>query len=321
MFDKIDTVLIGTSLSEMSDDVVRAGLNVARSSGARVCLVHAFLPHWAYNGGPYLSESFIQETLEVERSLAEKNLREQADRLGIRAEEIVRLIVAYGPPHRVVMDAAEEVSADLLVVGSTESPQLSKLFGSTADRVIRKANRPVLMVRGPLRSPLRRVLLPVDLSPVSAAAFRRGLSVLTWIAPDLDTRFEAVFVASPRDRGLMLEERGTALPADMAEQSDLERFVARNAAWCGREIETRLLYGEVEEEIRNFASGWNADLIVVGTHGRGGFERFLLGSVAADVVRRGPASVLVIPPEPAPEAVRPQVGEKAAAAVGTMAFI
>ena len=203
------------------------------------------------------------------------------------------------------------------MVGSTESPQLSKLFGSTADRVIRKASRPVLMVRGRLHG-LRRVLLPVDLSPVSAAAFRRGLSVLTWIAPDLDTRLEAIFVASPRDRGLMLEERGEPVPADLAEEHDLEKFVARNAAWCGREIETRLLYGEVEEEIRNHAGEWHADLIVVGTHGRGGFERFLLGSVAADIVRRGPVSVLVIPPEPAPEAIRLPRAE--AASVAHMSF-
>ncbi|PYQ68253.1 MAG: universal stress protein, partial [Acidobacteria bacterium] len=74
-----------------------------------------------------------------------------------------------------VIEAAEEMNAGLIVVGSTESPQLSKLFGSTADRVIRKATRPVLMVRGRLQSPLRRVLMPVDLSPLSAVAFRRGL--------------------------------------------------------------------------------------------------------------------------------------------------
>jgi nucleotide-binding universal stress UspA family protein len=60
----------------------------------------------------------------------------------------------------------------------------------------------------------------------------------------------------------------------------------------------------VEEEILKRTGDWEADLIILGTHGRGGFERFLLGSVAADVVRHGTASVLVIPPELAPEAVR-----------------
>src|SRR3954470_4293986 len=44
MFEAIETVVIGTSLTELSDDVVRAGLEVARAAGARVCLVHAFQP-------------------------------------------------------------------------------------------------------------------------------------------------------------------------------------------------------------------------------------------------------------------------------------
>jgi nucleotide-binding universal stress UspA family protein len=95
---------------------------------------------------------------------------------------------------------------------------------------------------------------------------------------------------------------------------ELETFVNRNAAWSGRRPGARLLHGEVEKEIRERAGEWEADLVVLGTHGRGGFERFLLGSVAADVVRLGAASVLVIPPELASEAVQTPVREVAARA-------
>ena len=95
----------------MSDDVVRAGLEVARAAGARVCLVHAFQPQWAYSAGPYLTETFIQETLQVEKDLAERRLAEQASRLGIRKEESAGSVIAYGPPHRIVIEAAEEIDA------------------------------------------------------------------------------------------------------------------------------------------------------------------------------------------------------------------
>jgi nucleotide-binding universal stress UspA family protein len=304
MFDTLKTVLIGTSLTEMSDPVVRAGLDAARASGARVFLVHAFQPQWAYAGGPYLSEAFIQETLEAERTLAEKNLVDQIARLGIRPEELAGRAVAYGPPHRVVIDAADEVKADLVVVGSTESPQLSKLFGSTADRVIRKADWPVLMVRGDLAVPPRRVLMPVDLSPLSGLAFRKGLTVLRQLAPVSGVEIEALFV---------MEGSGHPLASEGATRHELETFVLRNAAGTGRQVSTRLLQGPVEEEIRKRTEKWKADLIILGTHGRGGFERFLLGSVASDVVRHGPASVLVIPPELAPETVRVPAREQVAA--------
>jgi nucleotide-binding universal stress UspA family protein len=313
MFETIDTVLIGTSLTELSDDVVRAGLDVARASGARVGLVYAFQPQWAYSAGPYLTETYIQETLEIEKSLAEQRLADQIARLGIRKEEIAGKVIAYGPAHRVVIEAAEEMNASLIVVGSTESPQLSKLFGSTADRVIRKAMRPVLMVRGRLEVPPRRVLMPVDLSPLSAVAFRRGLEILGQIARGPGLELEALFVISPQDRDLLA---GKDLPpaSETAALEELDGFVNRNAAWSGRRPGTKLLFGEVEKEIRERAGEWQADLVVLGTHGRGGFERFLLGSVAADVVRRGEASVLVIPPELAPEAVQTPVREVAASA-------
>lgn len=311
MFETIDTVVIGTSLTELSDDVVRAGLDVARASGARVGLVYAFQPQWAYSAGPYLTEAFIQETLDIEKSLAEQRLADQIARLGIRKEEIVDTIIAYGPPHRVVIEAAEEMSAGLIVVGATESPQLSKLFGSTADRVIRKAMRPVLMVRGRLPFPPKRVMLPVDLSPLSAVAFRKGLEILGQIARDPETQLEALFVISPQDREL-LGARDLAPASEAAALEELETFVSRNAAWSGRRPGAKLLYGEVEKEIRERAGEWQADLVVVGTHGRGGFERFLLGSVATDVVRRGTASVLVIPPELAPAAVHTPAREVAA---------
>jgi len=310
MFETLDTIVIGTSLTELSDDVVRAGLDVARASGARVGLVYAFQPQWAYSAGPYLTEAYIQETLEVEKSLAEQRLADQIARLGIRKEEIAGKVIAYGPAHRVVIEAAEEMNAGLIVVGSTESPQLSKLFGSTADRVIRKATRPVLMVRGRLAVPPRRVLMPVDLSPLSAVAFRRGLELLGQIARP-ETELEAAFVISPQDRELFAAQ-DLAPASEAAALEELDSFVNRNAAWSGQRPGTKLLYGEVEKEIRERAGEWQADLVVLGTHGRGGFERFLLGSVAADVVRRGEASVLVIPPELAPEAVQTPVREVAA---------
>ncbi|HET9229362.1 MAG TPA: universal stress protein, partial [Thermoanaerobaculia bacterium] len=65
MSKKIETVLIGTSLTEASDQVVRAGLKVARAAGARVVLAHAFPPHMIYGGAPYVPE--LPEVMEAEK--------------------------------------------------------------------------------------------------------------------------------------------------------------------------------------------------------------------------------------------------------------
>jgi nucleotide-binding universal stress UspA family protein len=290
---KIKTVLIGTSLTEMSDPVVRAGLAVARAAGAQVMLVHAFQPQVIFGGGaPYVPDVFLEESIEAERAAVERRMAEQIARLGIPGEEIAGRRVEFGAPHRVLTEIAETSNADVVVVGSAESPRMAKMFGSTADRVVRKSLRPVLVVRGPVEMPPERVLLPVDLSPVSAEAFRRGLDLLGELSPSPALRLEALYVVAGHDPGLF----GPGEAREEEVERDLDRFVTRNSFRSPHKVETRVGHGEVEDVIRARSAEWDADLIVLGTHGRGGFERFVLGSVASDVVRRGSASVLVIPP-------------------------
>jgi nucleotide-binding universal stress UspA family protein len=315
MRKKMGLVVIGTSLTEMSDPVVRAGLAVARAAGAKIVLVHAFQPNAAYGGGaPYVPDVFLEEAVAAERAQVECRLADQAARLGVRGEELAATRVELGSPYRALTEAAESLGADLLVVGSSESPRLAKVFGSTADRVVRKSLRPVLVVREGFRLPPERVLLPVDLSPLSAEAFRRGLDLLDQIAAEPSVRLEALHVITGRDYGLF-EVQGPPEPSEAEAVRELQSFVALNACRGPRKVETRLDYGEVEERIRARGDEWGADLIVIGTHGRGGFERFLLGSVAADVVRRGKASILVIPPVVEVRESRPRLAREAAAVV------
>jgi nucleotide-binding universal stress UspA family protein len=84
----------------------------------------------------------------------------------------------------------------------------------------------------------------------------------------------------------------------MAEQ-ELGRFV--DGVRQGRTVERRLRVGEVVPEILAEIDAFAADLVVLGTHGRGGFERFLLGSVAEYLARAATCNVLIVPPRAAGE--------------------
>jgi len=186
------TVLIGTSLGSESEQVVRAGLAVARKTGARVVLVHALhlepLPV-AFGAGPQLESELIAGATE--------ELAEQAARLGLGAPELAASIARVGPPHRVLSEAAKQRNADLIVVGATGSgPFAAELLGSTADRVLRQAPCPVLIVRGELAVPPRRVLAAVDLSTLSGDAFRCGLHLLAQVAGRDEVGVRAVYALS-----------------------------------------------------------------------------------------------------------------------------
>ncbi len=313
MLKKIETVLIGTSLTEASDEVVRTGLKLARTARARVVLAHAYSPTTAYGGAPFVPEVAMDEVMEAERQALRRQMTNQADRLGLKAEELAGMILEPGPAHQMIMATARRKAADLIVVGATESPRLSKLFGSTADRVVRKATCPVLVVRRELPIPPTRVLLPVDFSFLSAEAFREGLNVLGALCRDVTPatnlpELEAMYVVTELDRRLFASDEAPE-QAEIHSREEMGRFLDRHTLDSALKVVPRIVTGFVEDEILLRIREWEPTLVVVGTHGRGGFERFMLGSVATRVIRDGGANVLVVPPAAARQ--QPETVQKA----------
>jgi len=112
---------------------------------------------------------------------------------------------------------------------------------------------------------------------------------------------QALFVAADFCRQHQLA-RLSPSEGELFSDRELRHFLARHRrdAWP---VEPRVTTGTVEAEILDRIEEWCPDLVILGTHGRGGFERFLLGSVAATVAREGTSNTLVIPPQAAREAV------------------
>lgn len=291
MSKSLKTLVIGTSLTEASDSVVRTGAAIARATGASPWLIHAYLPLIL---GPEagLDARWIEEEV---KDLRER-ITEQARRTGLSSlagfsPEQVRLQV--GAPHREIFDLASRVKADLVVVGAAESPE--GILGSTADRVIRKAFCPVYVVRSEAAFPPSRVEFPVDLSAISAHALGRGLAFLEQLGvPAADT--EALFVLSPFEVGGSIHFTPEQIERFATEE--LHRFLAANVLPGGRRPPlARVRTGYAREEILAALAERRADLAVLGTHGRSGFERFVLGSVAVGVLRGASCNLLVVPPE------------------------
>lgn len=126
---------------------------------------------------------------------------------------------------------------------------------------------------------IRHLLCPVDLSESSALALRHATALRSVLDGDLTI----VYVRTAR-------ESATGRSLD-----GLETFVA---SIPGVAVSARLLEreGEPVSEILTTAGAVASDLIVMGTHGRTGLQRLLLGSVAERVIRRSPVPVLTVPP-------------------------
>lgn len=288
--DKIRTVLIGTDLDRDSDALVSTAGQVARAAAAKVHLAFSFAPPLVYMGE--LGAGVDDSSLAREEQQAREALAEQARHAGVAEDG---LHVRRGAPHRMLPEVAEAIGADLLIVGATAGGRLHRRLGSTADRVLRRAPCPVLVVRGGLRVPPEKVLAPVDLSPLSAEAFRHGLAVLAEIGGATLPETEALFVLSVIQRQTSFQF--TPEQVDRFATQELERFVEAHAGNATGQVKRRVRTGNTREEIFAEIADYRPDLVLLGTHGLGGFDRFAIGSVAADVAREAPCSVLVVPPK------------------------
>jgi universal stress protein A len=146
------------------------------------------------------------------------------------------------------------------------------------------------VVRGDLRLPPRRLVVPVDFSPLAASTLRTGVALAAQMRWGEAAPIEAVYVLTPPAYNGRQQLEASAMRSRAA--AALERFAATEAGAAG--VGDTLLFGDPPAEISSHLSP--SDLLVLGTHGQGGFERFLLGSVASDVLRNAPCSVLLVPP-------------------------
>jgi nucleotide-binding universal stress UspA family protein len=148
----------------------------------------------------------------------------------------------------------------------------------------------------PMTTAIRKILVPVDFSPHSSHALQVGL--------DFCRRFDAalgiVHVYEPivyaGVDGFLLPPSATeqTLPALRQREKQLEMAADEARAAGVRAVETALLQGVTFNEITRYAREGSYDLIVLGTHGRTGFGRVLIGSVAERVVRTAPGAVLAV---------------------------
>ncbi|MFY9822112.1 MAG: universal stress protein [Thermoanaerobaculia bacterium] len=291
MSNTLQTIVIGTSLSETSDDVVRTGVAIARATGATPWLVHVH-SHPISSAelfGP-VDGTWLEELAATLRG----RLAEQAQRTGLSALPKFapdQVHLGMGSTYGEIVELARKVKADFIVIGGSEGGALHRiLVGSTADGIIRQAPCPVLVVHSAAAFPPARVEIPVDLSPISANALRQGLDFLARLGVGL-AGTEALFVLNPLEVAGSLQF--TPSQVEHFALDELRRFQKLNGAGA---VLSQVRSGYPAEEIPAVLKEKDSDLVILGTHGRQGFERLMLGSVALGVMHRATCNLLIVPP-------------------------
>jgi nucleotide-binding universal stress UspA family protein len=146
---------------------------------------------------------------------------------------------------------------------------------------------------------IRRILCPTDLSDVAPRAVGHALALARFHQAEI----ELAYVSEPLLPGPVAPASyppwAILDPAVRGRLRDALEALAAPAAGTSTPVRIGVYEGRVVAEILDRARSWPADVVVMGTHGRGGFERWVLGSVTEKVLRKAPCPVLTVPP-PAP---------------------
>jgi nucleotide-binding universal stress UspA family protein len=281
-------------LSEDADLAVVAAHDIAERFGSRLVFVHAVpYPAPAQVLFPHLVQGTTDRLLAVSRVASDTVSARVASLTGRRAEDI-DIRVDVGAPDEVLVETAEESGADLLVIGVQGSDSEGRGLGATAVRIARHAHCPVLVVRnGPAKGP---ILAATDLSDPAQGALSQG----ALFATKRDEPLVALHVVDYSPIMVVPEAFGPGIPIPVPEEEHkailkaagdrLGEVLATLEIKADRLIEE----GAPSERIVAVAEQIEASLVVIGTSGGGGLRRMLLGSVAEDVLRTAPCSVMLV---------------------------
>jgi nucleotide-binding universal stress UspA family protein len=280
-------IVVAVDAEGLADHALRAALDLARKLGAKVEVVHAVgsaLPHWEYVDDPraaarnagLVTTAWKAATAHVERVLAD--VRHE----GVSARDLVRVIA--GPAAKVILDEAQRVDADLIMLGTHRRRGMMD-FGSTVRAVLAKAPKGVWVQTQPVRA-IQRILVPVDLSADSLLALSQACA----LAKSIGASVRAVQVFQSAEYMIPAwpdyPDYGGDYVIEGVRRARLTEFEKAMAEfdWRGVPHQADFVDGDPIETILDLSR--SCDLVALGTHGRTGFASMLLGNVAYTVLKR-----------------------------------
>lgn len=279
-------ILTATDFSTRSYRALRqAGL--LAGAGAQLHVVHV------------VDDDQPMDLVRVEKREAERVIREQIASVLELQNVDAHPHVLEGYPFDGILRAANEIGADLIVMGAHRRQFLLDIFvGTTIERVIRRGKIPVLMVNNEAQQSYERVVAPIDMSEASANALRVGVStgLISERGVTLVHAFSAIgkgkmFIAGSDKATInryISDERRRAL-------DEVTDFLTVSG-FSGNRWDLELHEGEAMEVISQTISTRRADLVVMGTHARSGLLGTLIGSITEKALSTLSVDILAVPP-------------------------
>jgi nucleotide-binding universal stress UspA family protein len=285
------TIVVALDGTQRSEQAVSYGVILARALNGTLDLIHVLEEPIFFDLMPSL--------IMPDRGKAEHYLRGVA--AGLPEDVPVNTYVVRGNPVDELLRLTANAPNTLLVLATRGHGTTKRVvLGSVADKVVRGATVPVLLVRAADAQPatFRSIVVPLDGSPLAEQALpiAAELARASGAAVRL-VRVADVYVVAPY-AGLALSAKDIMSRFASELRQDARDYLDRVASTVradGLHVVWEVRDGQPAQEIVRMAEGTGSDLIVIASHGRGGIRRWAFGSVADEVLHLTTTPVLLIP--------------------------
>jgi len=288
-------ILVPTDFSDTARCALAHAINLARKFEGEIHLLHvAEIPTPAIPDLPLDIIDIVEE-----KGIAD--LDELVNSFEMDLPEITRVVragIPSKPPADVVLEYAKDLQADVLVMGTHGRRGARRfLLGSVTEEVVRRSICPVLTIRKQkkvyLMPSVHKILVPIDFSDASkklvdlAAEFALKLDAKLTLMHVVDIEFYPYYGLT-EDPVRLIERNMIDIAMDKLNDTvEMLRDQGVRANW---ETDT----GRTVRVVNEYAERKEIDLILVGSHGRSGFDRLMLGSISEKVLRSAPCPVMIM---------------------------
>ena len=275
----MEKLLVATDLSARSDRALQRALALAHQLGATLEVIHI------------VSDTVPESIAEQYEAGARTTIEQLLASLPSAADVKPEIAIIRGHDYEEILRHAQETGAELIVLGITRHIAYELFRGTTAERIIRIGNFPVLLVKDPVVHNYERVLVATDNSP----AAQRALECAAAIAPDAEFHllhtvhvpFTGFLGAESQAQIRQEQERNFRNAFEKGIRAQVERL-----GNGGLRATFHIEEGDILSVIRGQAANLKPDLLAIGSHGRSGLRQALIGSVAGNLLSDPPVDVL-----------------------------
>jgi nucleotide-binding universal stress UspA family protein len=292
---ELNRILCPIDFSEYSEHALDFAVRMAAWYGSTVHVVHVM---------PLLPPSTVSALGEASRQLANDHLALAVGRCARGAVPMEKELLESGDVAGRILDRADAIDADLIVTGSHGRTGLTRaVLGSVVESLLHRSRRPMLVVPSHLAKSrvarpvnFSRIVCAVDFSVASLSAAAYALS----IAEEAEAQLTLLNVIekppeldhSPLEPDFDIERFHAE--AEARQRTKLQALIPDHAEdYCT--VRTAVVEGSASRQVLRLAAEQNADLIVLGVHGRNAVDLAIFGSNSKDVVVKAQCPVLVIP--------------------------